>query len=41
MINETQEVILRNLIFQVEVVEQRPGARLLTHHQRLPPCRAE
>src|SRR5271166_3360835 len=34
LINQPQQVILWNLIFQSEVVEQRFRAGVLTHHER-------
>jgi len=35
-INLAQQVVLGNLVFQTKVVEQRSGARLLTHHFGVP-----
>src|ERR1700679_3988898 len=34
LINQTQQMIFRNLIFQSEVIKQRFRARVLTHHER-------
>jgi|SRR5580698_7217935 hypothetical protein len=34
LINQPQQMILWNLIFQSEVVEERFRARVLTHHER-------
>jgi len=36
-INLAQQVFLGDLVFQTKVVEQRSGARLLTHHFGVPP----
>ena len=33
-INEAQEMILRNLIFYSEIVEQRLRARVMSHHEQ-------
>jgi hypothetical protein len=32
--NESQQMVLRNLIFQTEVVEQRFRTRVLSHHDQ-------
>src|ERR1700757_596166 len=34
LINQPQQMVLRNLIFQSEVVEQRFREHVLTHHER-------
>jgi hypothetical protein len=34
LVNQPQQMILWNLIFQSEVVKQRFRARVLTHHER-------
>jgi hypothetical protein len=34
LVNQPQQMILWNLIFLSEVVEQRFRARVLTHHER-------
>src|SRR5215469_11557144 len=36
-INLAQQVVLGDLVLQTKVVEQRSGARLLTHHFGVPP----
>ena len=40
LIDQPQQMVLWNLIFQSEVVEQRFRARVLTHHERCPPTMA-
>jgi len=36
-IDESQQVVFRNLIFQTEVIEQRLGAVVLPHHYAVLP----